>query len=581
MTSSFSSVFLLAVALTDYTVGQFLYVDVQTTYGVLRGEANITVNGTSYYQFSGVPFAAPPVAELRFKPPQPPAPWDGVREAFEEVGTTCHQSSNDGRISGEEDCLYLNVYTPTVSEDALLPVMVWIFGGHFTLGSNSKEQWGPDFLLDEGVVVVLLNYRVGVMGLLSLSDPIAMGNNVFKDQAAGLQWVQDNIRAFGGDPDQVTLFGQSSGGISVEMHMYSPLSRGLFRAGISMSGSALGGDHIADTNREIAFCIGAELGLQTEDPQELLTFLQSVEANSLYNTSCGVGFMIAIEPEAEGAFMTADHSRLGAWATAGNYTHMPLLTGVTTGEYNLQMQGDSGGEAIIADSVLEQLNTDFEGAIDFVLRLGDIESKRQAATALRQYYFGNITNITADDAVQYAAMMTDLNNGEPADTTVRLLTTTMTQPVFYYQYDYTGASPDIGLPGAWHNYDLKSIWYTPDLNLDPDSDEQKVRNTVIKLWTNFAKYLNPTPEDDPVIEGGWPTYNLETKYFLNIDVNSTVQQNRNAERMDFVHSVSEDALLPVMVWIFGEQFTGGSNCDEDWGPDFYLDQEVVVVLLNY
>ncbi|XP_049764066.1 juvenile hormone esterase-like isoform X1 [Schistocerca cancellata] len=537
MTSLFSSVFLLAIALTDYTVGQFLYVDVQTTYGVLRGEANITVNGTSYYQFSGVPFAAPPVGELRFKPPQPPNPWDGVREALEEVGTTCHQVSNDGRISGEEDCLYLNVYTPTVSEDALLPVMVWIFGGHFTLGSNSKEQWGPDFLLDEGVVVVLLNYRVGVMGLLSMSDPIAMGNNVFKDQAAGLQWVQDNIRAFGGDPEKVTLFGQSSGGISVEMHMYSPLSRGLFRAGISMSGSALGGDHIAYTNREIAFCIGAELGLQTEDPQELLSFLQSVEANSLYNTSCGVGFMIAIEPEAEGAFMTADHSRLGAWAAAGNYTHMPLLTGVTTGEYNLQMQDDSGGEAIIADSVLQQLNTDFEGAIDFVLRLGDIESKRQAATALRQYYFGNITNITADDAVQYAAMMTDLNNGEPADTTVRLLSTTMTQPVFYYQYDYTGASPDIGLPGAWHNYDLKSIWYTPDLNLDPDSDEQKVRNTVVKLWTNFAKYLNPTPEDDPVIEGGWPTYNLETKYFLNIDVNSTVQQNRNAERMDFVHSV--------------------------------------------
>ncbi|XP_049789519.1 acylcarnitine hydrolase-like [Schistocerca nitens] len=533
MTSLVSSVFLIVVALAGYTVGQ--YATVQTTYGALRGVGNTTLNGTSYYQFSGIPFASPPLGELRFKPPQPPAAWEGVRDAVEEVGATCYQD-RDGYLFGAEDCLYLNVYTPQVSEDALLPVMVWIFGGHFTGGSNSKEDWGPDFLLDQGVVVVLLNYRLGVLGLLSLSDPIAMGNNVFKDQVAGLQWVQSNIRAFGGDPEKVTLFGQSSGGISVEMHMYSPLSRGLFRAAISQSGSALGGDHIADTNREIAFCIGAELGLQTEDPQELLTFLQSAEISSLFTTSCGVGFMIAIEPEAEGAFMTADHSRLGAWAVAGNYTPMPLLTGVTTGEYNLQLQNDAGGEPTIAESVLEQLNSDFEAAIDFVLRLGDIESKRQAAAALRQYYFGNVTNITADNTVQYAAMMTDLNNGEPADTTVRLLSTTMTQPIFYYQYDYTGKSP-VDLPGATHTADLDSIWRAPDQNLDPDSDEQKVRTTVLKLWTNFAKYLNPTPEDDPVIEGGWPTYNLETKYFLNIDVNSTVQQNRNAERMDFVHSV--------------------------------------------
>ncbi|XP_049948532.1 acylcarnitine hydrolase-like [Schistocerca serialis cubense] len=410
-----------------------------------------------------------------------------------------------------------------------------------------------------------------------------MGNNAFKDMVAALQWVQDNVRAFGGDPEKVTIFGQSAGGISGEMLMYSPLARGLFRAVISQSGSALGGDHIVDTNREMAFCIGNELGFQTEDPAELLAFLQAADAEALYQTSCGTEFQITAEPDVEGAFMTADHSRLGAWAVAGNFTHLPLLTGVTTGEGKMgvaegseiefgesdEMMSETGEECVaredvdsdgvqidsedelwapaadddaagyIPDSTLAELNSDFEGAIDNILRLGDMDEKLAVADAVRLFYFGNVTTISADAAIPYAEMFTDLNNGEPCDTTVHILSATMEQPVFYYQYAYTGRTDPSVVPGAPHMADLDSLFSVPGSgqNLDPASDEQKVRSAMVKLWTNFAKYMNPTPDEDPVIEGGWPRFNESTAYYLNIDVNITLEQNRNAERMNFVHSV--------------------------------------------
>ncbi|XP_047120665.1 esterase FE4-like [Schistocerca piceifrons] len=195
---------------------------------------------------------------------------------------------------------------------------------------------------------------------------------------------------------------------------------------------------------------------------------------------------MAVEPEGEGAFLTTQTGHLGAWALAGNYTHVPLVSGVTSGEYNYRVGGD-----VLDEGTVNQLNNDFEGAIDFQLRLPDAESKQAAAEVIRPFYFGNVSTITADDAVPYAAMMTDLNNGEPADTTVHLISSSNTYPVFYYQYDYSGSSPDLGLPGAPHMADLDSLFKTagPGQNLDPASDEQKVRNVMVKLWTNFAKYI--------------------------------------------------------------------------------------------
>ena len=195
--------------------------------------------------FKGVPYADPPVKQLRWRPPQPVSPWQGVRKAVA-YSPACPQIGNYPTDAEQEptseDCLTLNVWTPAAKGSAKLPVMVWIHGGGLMNGSGSVPQYAGDQLASRGVVVVTLNYRLGVLGFLShpelnkeSPDGIS-GNYGLLDQIAALKWVQRNISTFGGDPDRVTIFGQSSGAFSVSMLVASPLAQGLFRRAIGQSG---------------------------------------------------------------------------------------------------------------------------------------------------------------------------------------------------------------------------------------------------------------------------------------------------------------------------------------------------------
>src|SRR5690554_862296 len=194
--------------------------------------------------FKGIPFAAPPVGELRWKAPQPAESWDGVKST-KKYAPTPMQGGNPA--SGKsEDCLYLNVWTPAQSAEEQLPVMVWIYGGGFSFGSTFDLVHNGEHLARKGVVVVSVAYRVGQLGFLahpelSAESPNGVsGNYGLLDQIAGLQWVKDNIAAFGGDPNKVTVFGESAGGISVSMLCASPLAKGLFQGAISQSGGSFG-----------------------------------------------------------------------------------------------------------------------------------------------------------------------------------------------------------------------------------------------------------------------------------------------------------------------------------------------------
>jgi para-nitrobenzyl esterase len=207
--------------------------------------------------FLGIPFAAPPVGDLRWKPPAPPAPWTSVRKA-DHLGASCMQHIPDhspsqpptpftaefdptGDVS--EDCLYLNVWAPPHRPGARLPVMVWIYGGAFVVGSNAVPAYNGEGLAGKGVVVVAMNYRVGIFGFYASkaldaeSAHHSSGNYGLLDQIAALRWVRRNAAAFGGDPDKVTIFGQSAGGGSVQILAISPLARGLFQRAISESGT--------------------------------------------------------------------------------------------------------------------------------------------------------------------------------------------------------------------------------------------------------------------------------------------------------------------------------------------------------
>src|SRR6478672_11791956 len=206
---------------------------VRTTAGLVRG-----VTATDYRFFAGIPYAAPPVGPLRWQPPAPVQPWSGLRDATR-PGARCIQDiagDMDRNHATGEDCLTLNVWTPPSSEDAK-PVLVWIHGGGFINGSG--EVYDARRLASRGnIVVVTLNYRLGALGFLAhpaLGPAGAVGNYGLQDQQAALRWVRDNIAGFGGDPDEVTIAGESAGGMSVCDHLVAPGSAGLFRAAIMQS----------------------------------------------------------------------------------------------------------------------------------------------------------------------------------------------------------------------------------------------------------------------------------------------------------------------------------------------------------
>lgn len=221
---------------------------VNTTNGPVQGEKRSVENDQGeYYAFHAIPYASPPVSELRFKPPQPmKTNWINAYNASNPNGPNnkkCPQKgfSGFGEDITDEDCLYLWVYTPTISNDtALLPVLVWIHGGGFILGSGTFSDYGPDrFMTGNDIVMVPINYRLGLLGFLSLGNSDVPGNMAFLDQIMALKWIKNNIQAFGGNPNMITIMGESAGSWSVTYHMLSPLSKGLFHRVIAQSGAPL------------------------------------------------------------------------------------------------------------------------------------------------------------------------------------------------------------------------------------------------------------------------------------------------------------------------------------------------------
>ena len=303
----------------------------QTTAGTLEGAEE---NGLCV--FRGIPFAAPPVGELRFKAPRPVEPWDGVREA-KSFGPISLQAPNemleallpvsDPPQPQSEDCLYLNVWTPGL--DGARPVMVWIHGGAFTIGSGSEDYYDGANLASRGdVVIVTINYRLGALGFLNLP---ALGETNFgmRDQVAALKWVHENIANFGGDPGNVTIFGESAGGMSVASLMASPESAGLFQKAIPQSGAGHNGLSVEETNAT-AFKFCEALGVASDDVDALMAadasdiLAASVAVDPLANPDAAADLsdgeasptpQMPFQPVIDGAFLSSlpiDHIRDGS-----------------------------------------------------------------------------------------------------------------------------------------------------------------------------------------------------------------------------------------------------------------------------
>ncbi|XP_049808883.1 cholinesterase-like [Schistocerca nitens] len=497
--------------------------------GSLRGTTAKSVYNTSYTAFLGIPYATPPLGKLRFQAPQPAGNWEGVRNATQ-YGSDCIQP--DG--SGSEDCLYLNVYVPGVPEEgAQLPVMFWVYGGGFRGGSGSDEEYGPDFLVSYGVILVTINYRLGQLGFLSTGDAVAPGNAGLKDQQLALSWVQRNIARFGGDPQQITIFGHSAGGMSISLHFVSPMSAGLFSRAIIQSGNFITvRPRTIQEARNHTLRLGAALGYTTNDSQQLLDFLQSVNStdllveDSLIETDEEKKHIISvlwapnIEPDMEGAFLSDSPIQM---LIDGRFSKVPVMTGTTSAE--------SGSGVLENSELITNLNEDFAGVVGPSLHLPTVEQQTEAAYELKDFYFGN-DNISADNPDPLVYFNEDLSFCDPNDAFIRKVVEVSNLTVYYYVVDYRGDIMLTNPYGVSHGAELALLFMRKDkdYNLDPESEEDKVRRNTLRVWTNFAKYGNPTPEADPVV---WEPYDLSSRSYLLMQANFSLAHDRLGERMDF------------------------------------------------
>ncbi|UDY35332.1 carboxylesterase/lipase family protein [Dermatobacter hominis] len=401
------------------------HVVVTTTHGALRGEWR---GGVA--RFAGIPFAAPPVGDLRFRPPAPASPWEGERDATA-FGAVSPQNPSmmDALFGGEaepwdEDCLHLNVWTPdpAPADGAARPVMVWIHGGGFEMGSGSSPIYDGTRFAEDGVVFVSLNYRLGSLGFLDLSsvDPAesGSGNVGLLDQVAALEWVRDNIASFGGDPRDVTIFGESAGSMSVSLLLTVERAAGLFHRAIAQSGGLMAKqpEHATADTAEFLAAAGVETvaELRALPVEELLKAHAALSAARLADpqavierTGSPVAFL-AFTPVADGVVVPSDP--LGAVA-AGSAAGVDLIVGTNLEEWKLfamltpAIDGDDGLRSRLAlvtedvDGAIAAYAEDHPGATtadldcalltDVVFRIpaSELADAQAAHATVRQYRF--------------------------------------------------------------------------------------------------------------------------------------------------------------------------------------------------
>lgn len=447
--------------------------------------------------YKGIPFASAPIGELRWKAPQPIEKWEGVKQTIDYAPAPM-QGGNPA--SGKsEDCLYLNVWTPAKSNEEKLPVLVWIYGGGFSFGSTSDPVHNGEHLARKGVVLVSIAYRVGQLGFLahpelSAENPKGVsGNYGLLDMIAGLEWIQNNITAFGGDPSKVTIFGESAGGIAVSMLCASPLTKDLFHGAISQSGGSFG------PTRPTTFP-GENMKTLQQAEQDGIDYIQKTDASSIAELRkldadklpMGMG-MGGAWPIVDGYVIPDDQFKL---YEAGNFNDVPVLIGYNSDEGLSFPSGRSPQDYISGVKVR------FGPFADDLLKaypVGEEKISRSARNLMRDAAFGWQTWSWA-----------------------RLQSKTGKSKVFLYYFDqhaqYPEDSPqfDHGTP---HGVDVPFVFMNLDtVNSNTTKSDLEVSEIMGTYWTNFAKYGDPNgvhlPEWTPFSEEKSETLNLGQDIYL-------------------------------------------------------------------
>ncbi|WP_295793956.1 carboxylesterase family protein [Mucilaginibacter sp.] len=449
---------------------------VKVSEGLLQGTAE---NGLTIYK--GIPFAAPPVGEFRWRPPQPAAKWDGLRRA-DKFAPEPMQGGNSA--SGKsEDCLYLNVWTPAKSPTDKVPVLVWIYGGAFNFGGTAEPTYNGEKLAKKGVVLVSIAYRVGQLGFLvhpelSAESPSHVsGNYGLLDMIAGLKWIRENIAAFGGDPNKVTIFGESAGGIAVSMLCASPLAKGLFEGAISESGGSFGPTRTTtypgENMKSLPEAEAAGEAYVKGAGFSSIASLRKVDANKLPAVR-GLAW-----PIVDGWVIPDDQYKL---YDAGKYNETPILVGYNSDE------GASFSPPKTTEDYIAAVNK----------RYGKF-----AAELIKAYPPGTDTVAkTARDLSRDAAF------GWQTWSWANLQAKGGKAKVFYYYFDqhpeYPPGSPRAGY-GSPHGQEVAYVFGTLDTSSPQTSKtDLDISDAMGTYWTNFAKYGDPNGPGEP----NWPAFNM-------------------------------------------------------------------------
>jgi para-nitrobenzyl esterase len=490
--------------------------------GIIEGMASADPGVSA---FLGIPFAAPPVGALRWREPRPVAPWSGVRKAVEFGPRPMQGQLYTDMIFRDkgpsEDCLYLNVWTPADSAKARLPVMVWIFGGGFEAGSTSEPRQDGTNLATKGVVVVSMNYRLGIFGffahpwLTAESGGGPLGNYGIMDQTAALRWVQKNIAAFGGDPGNVTIFGESAGSFSVSLQMASRDARGLFQKAIGESGSMVGTRRLpTERNSRVYPLARAEAaGVRFADAigVKSLDELRAMPAAKLLRESQGSRYKeIGRDPPivVDGHSFPKDPYSI---FSEGSQAHVPLLAGWNADEN--RAHAVFGDKRPTIRSFVDSVRSRYPAFSDELLRVYPASTEEEAVSS-------------AGDMACDGFIVSSVRNW------IMKHLATGNSPVYVYRFDRAvPISPNIVINGAHvtaadtgapHASEIPYVFgarrasraalWTPD--------DLALSDTIATYWSNFAKAGDPNGGGLP----NWPQYTATGGYpIMHLDVHVGVK----------------------------------------------------------
>ncbi|XP_028163835.1 venom carboxylesterase-6-like [Ostrinia furnacalis] len=501
---------------------------VRSPSGQFRGSWMTSRRGRQFEAYRGIKYAEPPVGKLRFQPPKPILSYKGEVNASDD-GPACPLIAPDDYYV-DEDCLTINVYTPRSHRSKPLPVVFFIHPGGFYSMTGRSDVAGPHYLLDKDLVLVTINYRLGSLGFLSTGDELAPGNNGFKDQVVALKWVRRNIRGFGGDPNLVTITGVSAGSISVLLHMISPMSKGLFHRGISISGSPIGKEPLFHHQFDLAVKQAQILNCPYDNSSVIIDCLKSKSYRELGNSLFGfyqfgwdpVGIWQPVVELDFGqerflAIQPADAIR------EGKMHAVPHIISQTTDEFFW-----NAFNVVRNETLLTRMNAEWEQIAPISFQLPK-ENASLVANRLKDAYLEEWP-LKNDDKSAFALgkIYGDAIVGFNTHRMANLMCRHSPRKVFYYEFAYIGNhswyedSVTMKPRGAAHHDDMLYLFTLsfryPAIPADHSRDSFMV-DRMTTIWYNFARYGDPNPppsENQPELTVHWPAMTPAERKYLRV-----------------------------------------------------------------